>query len=288
MKKEKRGALAKSPDLKRLSPGVYRSKDGGLASSKGREYKFSRAQGGGDKLTQAMNTAGQQLQGGGQMTAYDQAVADAAQAAGQGGMAPLPQGMTPEQVAQMVATTPNGTRDYASILEQMYQKMPAPQGPAMQTPFANQEQRDRFMQSQQGMANQLGAQAGIRIDPGFQIPSNFQTRPNYTQPTQEQIQALMGGFQTYPQQLNPQQQQQMTVAAQSLMPQGQSPQALGQAAAGQMMNKPVMFDNQAMAAAGFGRSANQGGKYRLSPGVYGTQEQAQRAYMQQMLNKVKG
>jgi len=243
MKKEKRGALAKSPDLKRLSPGVYRSKDGGLASSKGKEYKFSRAQGGGDKLTQAMNTAGQQLQGGGQMTAYDQAVADAAQAAGQGGMAPLPQGMTPEQVAQMVATTPNGARDYASILEQMYQKMPAPQGPAMQTPFASQEQRDRFMQSQQAMFNQLGAQG---------------------------------------------QQQQMTVAAQSLMPQGQSPQALGQAAAGQMMNKPVMFDNQAMAAAGFGQSANQGGKYRLSPGVYGTQEQAQRAYMQQMLNKVKG
>ena len=269
MKKEKRGALAKSPDLKRLSPGVYRSKDGGLASSKGREYKFSRAQGGGDKLTQAMNTAGQQLQGGGQMTAYDQAVADAAQAAGQGGMAPLPQGatredlaalvarraaaqnnmaplpqgMTPEQLSSLVATTPNGTRDYASILEQMYQKMPAPQGPAMQTPFANQEQRDRFMQSQQAMFNQLGAQG---------------------------------------------QQQQMTNAAQSLMPQGQSPQALGQAAAGQMMNKPVMFDNQAMAAAGFGQSANQGGKYRLSPGVYGTQEQAQRAYMQQMLNKVKG
>ena len=258
MKKEKRGALAKSPDLKRLSPGVYRSKDGGLASSKGREYKFSRAQGGGDKLTQAMNTAGQQLQGGGQMTAYDQAVADAAQAAGQGGMAPLPQGMTPEQVAQMVATTPNGARDYASILEQMSQQM---------------GQRP---------------QAGIRVDPGFQIPSNFQTRPNYTQPTQEQAQALTNAYQTYPQQLNPQQQQQMTVAAQSLMPQGQSPQALGQAAAGQMMNKPVMFDNQAMAAAGFGQSANQGGKYRLSPGVYGTQEQAQRAYMQQMLNKVKG
>lgn len=284
MKKEKRGALAKSPDLKRLSPGVYRSKDGGLASSKGREYKFSRAQGGGDKLTQAMNTAGQQLQGGGQMTAYDQAVADAAQAAGQGGMAPLPQGatredlaalvarrataqnnmaplpqgMTPEQVAQMVATTPNGARDYASILEQMSQQM---------------GQRP---------------QAGMQVDPGFQIPSNFQTRPNFTQPTREQAQALISGYQTYPQQLNPQQQQQMTVAAQSLMPQGQSPQALGQAAAGQMMNKPVMFDNQAMAAAGFGQSANQGGKYRLSPGVYGTQEQAQRAYMQQMLNKVKG
>lgn len=41
-----------------------------------------------------------------------------------------------------------------------------------------------------------------------------------------------------------------------------------------------------LAAAGFGASANQGGKYRLSPGVYGTQEQAQRAYQQMMAQRL--
>lgn len=54
---------------------------------------------------------------------------------------------------------------------------------------------------------------------------------------------------------------------------------------GMMMNKPMPAPSAAdMAAAGFGPSANQGGRYRLSPGVYGTKEQADRAYQQQLMN----
>jgi len=54
---------------------------------------------------------------------------------------------------------------------------------------------------------------------------------------------------------------------------------------GTMMNKPMPAPSAAdMAAAGFGPSANQGGRYRLSPGVYGTKEQADRAYQQQLMN----
>jgi hypothetical protein len=54
---------------------------------------------------------------------------------------------------------------------------------------------------------------------------------------------------------------------------------------GTMINKPMPAPSAAdMAAAGFGPSANQGGRYRLSPGVYGTKEQADRAYQQQLMN----
>ena len=54
---------------------------------------------------------------------------------------------------------------------------------------------------------------------------------------------------------------------------------------GTMMNKPMpALSASDMAAAGFAPSANQGGRYRLSPGVYGTKEQADKAYQQQLMN----
>lgn len=251
--KENRGALAKSPDLKRLSPGVYRSDSGALTNSKGTEYKFSGAGRGGDRLTQAMNTAGQALQGGGQYNPVQMAQSVAGQAAGSTGMAPLPQGMTPEQLAQMVASQPGGQRDYATILSQMDQQMAqqrqlAQQQPAMQTPFANPEQRDRFMQS--GAAQGLGYGAPLPMGQSPQSVANM---------VANQARNINPGYQ-----MNPNEPSSYNL----------------------FTNKPMMFNDQNLAAAGFGRSANHGGQYRLSPGVYGTQEQAKKAYMQQMMSNL--
>lgn len=131
----------------------------------------------------------------------------------------------------------------------------------------SQEQMAQMMRT---VAGQAGA-PGQNIDPGFNV-------------SPEQVAGIMNSasqLQTRP--LSPSEIAQITGMRIDAARPGQPVSV--QYPGGTMMNKPMpALSASDMAAAGFGPSANQRGRYRLSPGVYGTKEQADKAYQQQLMN----
>ena len=164
------------------------------------------------------------------------------------------QGPQPQdQMNQMAQSAGNMDQVFTMAGRQMGGMSNRPTGPV------SQEQMAQMMRT---VAGQAGA-PGQNIDPGFNV-------------SPEQVAGIMNS-------LSPSEIAQITGMKIDAARPGQ-PVSVPYPG-GTMMNKPMPAPSAAdMAAAGFGPSANQGGRYRLSPGVYGTKEQADRAYQQQLMN----
>jgi hypothetical protein len=244
-KQSKGGALATSPksNLERVSAGVYRNDKGQLTGPGGRVLpnQPSRQP---DQMRQAAGEAmGKYGAAGGQT---GQALADALQSMNNPSAPAQPMGKIDQVANAAMAQNPAFTTRPTGPLtpEQMTNMsriVSGINGP-LQVPYTPEQL----------------AQISAHFSPGRSAPAFL---PGMSAPTE----AMLGNGQGMVNLPNGQ--------GMVNLPNGQG-----------MVNLPAQMPTptlEELASSGYGPSANQGGKYRLSPGVYGTQAQAQQAFQRQ-------